>query len=397
MSTDHRPTRIPAPTTRPRVLHVITRLGLGGSERVALEVVRSLCAESDFAVFAVHGADGGTVSKRMEADLAAMGVPWFRGTGVPMKRGGMVPAAIALARSIRVFRPDIIHFHSETPESCGAMMHLLFPGTRHRCMVRTIHNSVFWRYWPRIGRWCDRRLAEAHVACVSHAARDEFRRYRADSGAAPLSVDPVVIPNGVAIIPRPPRCGPADAGVRRIVYAGRFEPQKGTDVLARALPLVSLADGVRGELVFVGDGSQETLLRNLAGQPPKGWSVAVRSPVGYLPDLLSEFDLLVVPSRFEGLPLVPLEAILCGVPVVATNGPGLREVLPPGYPWQCRPDDPADLAACLSRALEETAGWSGAVTLAQHFAQKHFSPAAMRDGYRHFYARAGAPFRPMPG
>lgn len=374
---------------RPRVLQCITRLGLGGAERVAMAIARELKPEIDFAIFTVHGANDDALGNDMRHTLAKMQIPWFAGTRVPMKLGGMLPGGMALARAVRAFRPDVIHFHSETPEACGAAMSQLAPNSRGTAMVRTIHNSIFWRYWPRIGRWCDRRLARARIACVSEAARAEFLRYRGDSRIPPPSPAPVVIYNGVSYAIRRGRTTSLHPNIRRVLFAGRFEPQKGTDVLCEALAHVHLPAGVRGELTCIGHGAQRALVERLMHAPPANWSVQMRGPVAELGEVFADFDLLVMPSRFEGLGLVAIEATLCGLPVVTTDAPGLREALPDDYPWRATPGVPTSLAESLSAALTDTARWNETVRAAQIFAHERFSPAAMAAGYRRIYAEAG--------
>lgn len=374
--------------SRRRVLQVITRLGLGGAERMALTLIKQLGAEMEFAVFTVHGQDSDEVGAAMQAELAAARVPWFQGTRLTMKLGGMVPGALALARAVRAFRPDLIHYHTEIPEACGAVMVARDPVGARISAVRTIHNSIFWRYWPRIGRWCDRRLAGAYIACVSEAARTEFNRYRLDSGAPPPPATPTVIYNGVVLASRSPRAAPQTAGLRRVLFAGRFEEQKGTDLLARALPQVSLEPGIRGELVFVGDGAHKPLLHALAAHAPAGWSVEVRPSVASLSALLLEFDLVVMPSRFEGLGLVAVEAALCGVPLVVATAPGLDEAVPPDHPWRFRPGADNELAMQLGHALRETERWPAVTAAAQAFARARFAPEAMGNGYRRLYEQA---------
>lgn len=375
---------------RLRVLQCITRLGLGGSERVALSLVQAFGPEIESGVFAVHGVARDPVGSGMRAELARQDVPWFAGTAVPMKRGGMVPAAFSLRRAVRAFQPDILHFHSETPEACGAMMLALFPALRRVPLVRTIHNCIFWRYWPRIGRWCDRRLAHAQVAGVSAGAIDEFARYRADSGVAPPPVPPVVVHNGIDLPARPPHARPHDATRRRVLFAGRFEWQKGADLLAAILPLVALPEGVSAELAVLGHGNLEPELRALAAQPPRGWSISLHPPVSRLPEVFPQHDILFMPSRFEGLALTAIEASLGGLPIVATDVPGLRDTLPPGHPWLPRGEDPPAIAAALGEALRDPARWAPAVASAQRHALVHFTSAAMVAGYREIYARAAA-------
>lgn len=375
---------------RLRVLQCITRLGLGGSERVALSLVHGFGPEIESGVFAVHGAADEPVGQGMKTELERAGVPWFKGTDLPMKRGGMIPAGFALRRAVRAFRPDLVHFHSETPEACGAAMLALFPSLRAVPAVRTIHNCIFWRYWPRIGRWCDHRLAHAHVAGVSGAALDEFARYRADSGAAAPPSPPRVVHNGIDLPARPPHARPHDPARRRVLFAGRFEWQKGADLIAAILSQVRLPHGVRGELATVGQGTYEPELRALAARPPPGWTVTLRPPVARLSEIFREHDLLLMPSRFEGLGLTSIEASLCGLAVIATDAPGLRDTLAPDHPWLPRPEDPTAIAAALGDALRDSDRWAPTVVAAQRLALTSFTPTAMLAGYREIYARAAA-------
>lgn len=366
---------------RLRVLQCITRLGLGGAERVACTLVEELPEQFEVAVFTVYGADADGAAQAQRASLRRRGARWFAGTRLPLKAGGMVTGGLALARAIRAFRPDVIHLHAEPAESAAAVASYLVSVPA----VRTIHNSVFWRYWPRLGRWTDRRLAAARVAAVSEAARAEFLRYRADSGAPAAQPGPVVIVNGVAAPALPPRNGPLQADRRRVLFAGRFEPQKALDVLAAALPGVRLPPGVSGELVLIGHGALAPVAQTLARRPPAGWSVEVRPPAPGLGAVFPGFDLVVMPSRFEGLPLVAVEAALAGLPVVAADAPGLREALPDDQPWRYPPGDPAALADALSDALAQTGRWEAVAGAAQARAQAQFHPARFAGAYAQLY------------
>jgi glycosyltransferase involved in cell wall biosynthesis len=376
-----------SPARRLRVLQCITRLGLGGAERVAFAIMRELRDQIDFGVFTVHGASDDAIGADMRRTLETTPTPWFAGTSVPMKAGGMVPGGFALRRAVRRFQPDVVHLHSETPEACAAVMMRLLPGEAAPHLARTIHNSVFWRYWPRVGRWCDRQLAGATIACVSEAARAEFIRYRRDSDAQPANAETAIIYNGVAL-PRVPLAGPANAAVFRVLFAGRFEDQKGIDVLCAAIPLVHLPPGTRGELVIVGHGARQNLVNALANQNLPGWTVSVRGAAADLGPLFAASDLVVMPSRFEGLGLVAIEATLAGLPVVTTHAPGLMEALPADYPWRAAPGDANALAQSISLACHETARWPEIVRAAQSFAEIRFSPAAMGASYRALYERA---------
>jgi glycosyltransferase involved in cell wall biosynthesis len=115
-------------------------------------------------------------------------------------------------------------------------------------------------------------------------------------------------------------------GAPRIGAVGRLIHQKGYDVLLAALPRVLAERDV--EVVIVGEGELRTdLERQAIGLPVEF--------VGALPEreAVAEFlrglDLFVMPSRYEGLPNAVLEAMACGVPVVATDVAGMREAVGP--------------------------------------------------------------------
>lgn len=126
----------------------------------------------------------------------------------------------------------------------------------------------------------------------------------------------------------PPQPTASSDGRLRVGYVGRFElHQKGLDWLADALRAEpALAKACHWH--FQGQGSGEALLQTLASSlgPHR---VEVR-PFAPLEQALARSDLLLLPSRYEGLPLVALEATACGWPVVASDRAGLNDLLPSG-------------------------------------------------------------------
>ncbi len=379
--------REPSREGRPRVLHFITRLGLGGAESVALSIARGLASEFDSGLYAIRGVAADEVGLAMARDCTAAGLPVFTGSRLPLKAGGLVAAGVHAARVMRSFAPEIVHLHTEIPEAAYAVMAAISHHGRGAALVRTIHNSVYWHFWPRLGRWCERRMRASHVACVSRDARSAFDRHRAAAGAGPLPAPPIIIHNGV----------PAPAGRRsstregpvRILFAGRFEPEKGTDLLPEIVAKVR-APASGCELVIHGQGRHGPALQALAGSPPPGWSIRVAPPTAQLRERMAEFDLLLMPSRFEGLGLVAVEALRAGLVVVGTDAPGLREALPPSYPWRARAGDPGSFASELQRALDAVESWPEAVALGCAFALEQFDLASMLRSYAALYRRAGA-------
>lgn len=378
----------PSSAVRPRVLQCVTHLALGGAERVALTIAESLRTEFEFGVFAVRGIGDGTVGATLHQELRTLDVPFYRGPRVPMRFGGMLTGAFALSRAVRAFRPDLIHLHTEIPEASYATLAAARRSVAALPLVRTIHNSVFWEFWRPLGRWCDRRMARSYCACVSQDAVEAMRRLRRDSHAPALPQPPVLIYSGIAdSAPQPVRQrGPNDPF--HLVFGGRFELEKGADLLPEIVRRVQLPAGRSATLTIFGSGSHEPALRALAAAPPPGWTIEVKAPVADFRAQLADYHIALVPSRFEGLGLVAVEATLAGLPVVATQAPGLREALPPDYPWRSGPGDAAGFASVLSDALGNPGRWADAVRAAQQFALTRFSVEAMRNGYHALYAAA---------
>jgi len=192
----------------------------------------------------------------------------------------------------------------------------------------------------RLKRFTSRRLA-AHVAVGDRVARDveEF----AGLGRGTI----LTIHNGVKdaeLVPMPrPYEGPTLGTV------GRLDRQKGYDILLHALTHVP--DAV---LILVGDGPERGPLEHLASELGiadrvlfEGWRDDARR-------YLTIFDVFVLPSRFEGFPLVIIEAMLARLPVVATHVGSVEEaVVNDQTGVLIQPDDPDALAIALRRLVSD--------------------------------------------
>lgn len=135
--------------------------------------------------------------------------------------------------------------------------------------------------------------------------------------------------------------------------AGRITMKhKGHDLLVEAAAhLVRTQPNVR--FAVAGAGSDEGALREMLAARGLDSRFSFLGPVKPIDDFLAAVDVLAMPSRFEAMPLVALEAIQCGTPGVATSVDGLRELWP--REWQVPADDPAAFAAALSSLLTEDA------------------------------------------
>lgn len=370
---------------RPLVEMVITHLALGGAENVALSIVEALHDSFAFEVFVVLKQNSDSaIGQQMATRLYALDVPIRFGTKRSFKRGGAIEAAWNLRRRLAARRPALVHVHTEIPELTLAVATAL-PSTRGRVpLVRTIHNVELWPNWGKIGAWVEKRLANASIAGVSMDALKASERTFASTRAT-VSPDNqrVLIYNGVREIQQSPRVPKGD--VVRILFAGRFEWQKGADLLAGILKRAEALSPMAAEVTIAGSGSLERQMKaDLADVRPR-WPTQIIGAIPNLAEQISRFDIVLVPSRFEGLGLVAVEALLAGLPVVATRAPGLLEVVPANDPLSADIDDVEGLAQCIAIALSDLDGARRRIVDRLPDLRARFGIAQMRDRYDMLY------------
>jgi glycosyltransferase involved in cell wall biosynthesis len=351
---------------------------------MCLTLIRGLRERFDFSVYVPCGIDDDAIAGSMRRELSDLGVPVHVGTRVRMSRGGLLVAAARLALG-GTEAPDLVHLHTEVPEATFAAVKATVSRFRSVPIVRTIHNSTYWPVHKWIGVWSERQLGDAYVAAVSKSAWDAWAAMRRDAGLSGRT--PQIIPNGVSMSRVRPRTT-APPSVARLLFAGRFEPQKGADLLPEIVAQVAVPAGMRVHLEIVGAGSERSRLEQLAANPPGGWEIQLRPPMPALSNQLADYDLLVMPSRFEGLSVLAIESLLARLPVVATCAPGLREGFPTGYPWLCAPGDARAYAALLSKVLAVPETWNTVADGAHAFALSQFDPRVMCARYDELYAHA---------
>jgi glycosyltransferase involved in cell wall biosynthesis len=137
-------------------------------------------------------------------------------------------------------------------------------------------------------------------------------------------------------------------------FLGRFMEQKGFLVLADALTrLLTAGDGARLHLLAVGSGDYlREYQATVRSSPPLAQRVTFAEHTADISPLLGEIDLLVIPSLWEACPLLPMEAMCAGVPVLGSDCIGLREVLDGSPSRMVTAGDAVALERGLRRAIE---------------------------------------------
>ncbi|HUY60365.1 MAG TPA: glycosyltransferase family 4 protein, partial [Candidatus Dormibacteraeota bacterium] len=192
-----------------------------------------------------------------------------------------------------------------------------------------------------------------------------------------------VIPPGIDLELFHP-CPPGEPQASTVLFVGRLAREKGV------LTFLRLAQGLLqerpGARVWIcGDGPERARVRQLAARWPGRVASPGRVDDEILADRLRRATVLVMPSAYEGLGLVALEALASGTPVVAPAVPGLRDLAPAGVVLT-PPGDPAMLAKAV-RGLLDDPGRRTALGLQgrQYVAEHHSWPslaAAVAEVYR---------------
>jgi glycosyltransferase involved in cell wall biosynthesis len=194
-----------------------------------------------------------------------------------------------------------------------------------------------------LGERVGAQLSDA-IICVSHDERAAGARAAA-LGRAIVEV----IPNGVAVPERPVPV--RDSPTPVIGTIARLSRQKGIDILIDALPGI-LEHWPAARCVVVGTGPLEEQLRERAVRRGVSASITFRLDlVGTARTALDDFDLFVLPSRWEGMPIALLEAAAAGLPCIATDVGGIREILRDGVSGRVVGTSPAAIAEAAVDAL----------------------------------------------
>jgi glycosyltransferase involved in cell wall biosynthesis len=335
-----------------RVLHVIDGLGHGGAETVMLNELR-LVDRDRFAMYVVSVSDDHHPAVLARARSVSERAEIVAGRALWDPR-----PVFELVRFIRREHIDVVHTHLEGADVIGGAA----ARVARRPVVSTLHIVHEWRSNLRRGRQvladaAARWLPQRFIAVSEPVKESHVRR---------LHLDPAVIevlPN-VSLADRSlPDDFDLEAlratfarrdGVLLCTVANLIANKKDVPSLLRAMPAVRDALDREVTLVVVGDGPQRPDLERLADD--LGIADIVRF-VGYRDDaiqILASCDLLCHATLFEGMPMVVLEAMALGLPVVATRAPGVTDVVDDGRTGVLVPPrDPQALGAAIVRVLSD--------------------------------------------
>lgn len=340
--------------SRRKVLFVITKSNFGGAQRYVYDLATRLPREK-FEVAVAAGPDARGRTGRLSYLLNEREIPTIE---VPALTRDLSPlddlrAFFALTGLLRGERPNIVHLNSSKAGGLGALAARLAGVPR---VVFTIHGLPADENRPMLQKWLI-ALATWMTALLSHrvivVSSDAFERIR----RLPfLYRKTVLIWNGIEpvdfLAPHEARkelraIDPTIPDGFLAGTVGELHPNKGHDI---AIEAVAQTDT---HLVIVGDGEEKERLTALTEK----LGVATRVHfLGFVPDAaryIRAFDVFLLASRKEGLPYALLEAGLAHVPIVASDIPGVRDIVLPDFTGLLA-RDAAEIASALGRVHDGT-------------------------------------------
>lgn len=352
---------------RPHILQLVAGMDIGGAyggaERFGLELSRHLNRDLFDISVCAFWRRGTKQETQWYKRLRGEGINAFFAAELTGKMGkGAYPRGIRRVARHCIPPVDIVHSHF----AMGGLIAIFLRVAGYtRFAVRTVHTIPLdwglgitgWTCRQIFQRWLLPLFLDAEIG-VSQAMVNELRRH---PGARLTGKQPHFIPNGISMDLNNSQKRtfadlnlPFDEGTLIVGSIGRLSEEKGYVHLIEALPTV-LAEFPNIRLVLIGDGNLRGDLEQRARQLEVHEKILFSGQREDASNLLKSMDVFVLPSLMESLPTVVLESMACGVPVVATDLPGTRELIQHGMTgWLVSPKNSLELAQAIIRLLQDS-------------------------------------------
>jgi glycosyltransferase involved in cell wall biosynthesis len=317
---------------------MVEHLELGGLERMAVDLaIAQQQAGHQVIVYCLHQ------TGPLAGSLDAAGIPVV---AFHKPRGLSPGVVLRMASRLGSHRADVVHGHNPGVHHYAALAARLAGvpvsiNTRH-----SVTTSQGLPYQERYFRWV--KPLTSHVVFVC----DYVRRHLERELRYPAAKCSVIL-NGIPLAGFLAR--PASPGSRlpriRFGTIGRLVPAKAHSILIDAFALVCRS-APSAELSIFGYGALDAELAGQIARLGLDGRVRLEGRTGDSARALEDLDVFVLSSANEGLPLVILEAMAAGLPIVSTSVGGVPEVLPKESSWLCPPGDVEALAGAMLQAIE---------------------------------------------
>ena len=311
-----------------KILQLIPRFTVGGAERLALEYAKRLPAFG-FSVTVASVRGGGELVEDYRLLFEPESQSRRQTTDYRLLVGedGWVFAFFHTLKRLRAYvregQPDIIHTHIFSSDVAGYLLKRWFPQIKWISAQHNVARQHSW--WRQLVLRHILRRADRVIAVSPRVAHDSRSRFGVSEERLAL------LPNGIALAPWlvVEAAGLLSSPTLRLATIGRLTQQKGQDILLRALARVP---DIAWQLDIFGEGEDRQRLESLVQELGLQERVRFHGAVDDLPKRLQDIDVVVAPSRWEGMSLTVMEAMAAGRVIIASNpaGEGLIEDMKTG-------------------------------------------------------------------
>lgn len=365
------------------ILHVLAPGAAGGVE----SVVRVLATR-----FHRLGHDVHVAAVAPSAEAAAGFIHALRDAGVAVTTLDVPGRAYVRERTLvaalcRSLRPDVVHTHGYRADLIASSA----ARARRIPTVTTVHGFTGGDFKNRVYEHLQQRAFRRFDAVVA-VSRPLVARLSANGIARDrLHFLPNAYAAEATLLDRDAareRLGIRDDAFRA-GWVGRLSQEKGPDVFVDALAQLDAGQAVAASVL--GDGAERDAVRARAASLGVAPQITWHGVVPNAGQLLAAFDVLVLSSRTEGTPMVVLEAMAAGVPIVATHVGGIPDMLSSREALLVAPDDPAALAAAIRAVRADPAAAAERARAARCRLAVQFGVEPWLERYAAIYRQAQHP------
>jgi len=336
--------------TKPRLAIFLPGLYEGGAERIMLNLAHGLLQRGYLVDLVLARAEGPYLPQVPEGvRLVDLNAPRVLGSLPALVRYLRRERPMAL---ISAMYANLVALWAR--RLSGIPLRLII--TEHNTLASVVDNKadVRWQAYPKLAGWFY-PWADAIVAVSNDVKRDLTNSASIPSERIEVVYNPIVTPDLKEKAEQPlEHPWFKNGGPPVVVSVGRLTDQKAFDVLIRALSIAKRDRPLR--LMILGEGEKRPALEALIAKLGLTNDVRLMGFVQNPYPFMARAAAFALPSRWEGLPTVLVEALYLGAPIVATNCPGgSRDILKGGrFGRLVSVDDPSGLAAALLKSTRET-------------------------------------------
>jgi len=383
-----------------KIVQLITALQLGGAEKVAIDISTQLDRRNFETTIITIFKDDSAFSREMKDQLSEENIKWkefgLRKKFTKLKYVGMLLSVVQIFIFLLRHKPDIVHSHTDLPDFVlsNVLRICMIFNVKKPKIVRTIHNTHLWPSHKKIACFVEKMYQDDYVVFISEGAKEAYFQLRERCNLFPTTNN-FFITNGIDLAHYTNKCHKdtltanginLEKSKMNFLFVGRLVKQKGFDLLLEAIAKVDPILRQKMHLYVFGQGELEQLLLK---PDYSDFPISKFPPITNLNKLYACFDCLFMPSRFEGLGLVALEASASRIPVIASNIPGLSEAIPDNWPLTIENENIQSLKAIIEDVIGNKYDLITLADVSRNYVEKKFDLKVAVQNYINVYKNDG--------